>query len=288
MDSNSRLRAQMLSQFTQYQSSTFHYLFADRGDKVVVCFHGYDEHAGSYELPAELIPDHYSVISLDLPAHGRTEWREPSAFDAAAAWNIIGMICDKHSKRKDEVVLSGFSLGGRIALALYSFRPEAVDRLLLFAPDGLTYYRWYGFVTRSRIGRGLFKFTVTNPGWLLSAIRLGKKLRVLNPGTSKFSLYYLQEHASRALLFERWSGTRKLSVAPAVLSKQLKEFKTKMLLVYGTYDRIVRPVTGHRFCSKTGGNCRVIEISCGHQVFQQKNRAYLAEIISNELGSANQ
>ncbi|MET0299749.1 MAG: hypothetical protein ABW036_08305, partial [Flavitalea sp.] len=81
---NSRLRAQMLSQFAQYQSSTFHYLLADRGDKVVICFHGYDEHAGSYELPAELIPDQYTVISLDLPAHGQTVWKEQSEFDAAA------------------------------------------------------------------------------------------------------------------------------------------------------------------------------------------------------------
>ncbi|MET0298875.1 MAG: hypothetical protein ABW036_03910, partial [Flavitalea sp.] len=104
----------------------------------------------------------------------------------------------------------------------------------------------------------------------------------------KFSLYYLQEESGRMLLYERWMATRKLSVAPSRLRKQIKGSGTTTILVYGSYDRIARPVTGYSFCRKTGDGCHVFEMPCGHQVFHPKNRIYLAEILIGALAVQNQ
>src|SRR5438477_13115821 len=90
----------------------------------------------------------------------------------------------------DKITLMGFSLGGRMALALYEKMSPSVERLVLLAPDGLKVNFWYWLSTQTWIGNRLFLFTMNHPSWFFSFLKGLNKLKLVNVSIFKFVNYY--------------------------------------------------------------------------------------------------
>ncbi len=100
----------------------------------MVCFHGYGEEAQVFEFLARYAGNQFTFISIDLPFHGKTEWKDGLLFTPADLQQIIEEIVAKNSSqaadhsdsyRDQKISLIGFSLGGRIALSLIPGHPAA-------------------------------------------------------------------------------------------------------------------------------------------------------------------
>lgn len=87
--------------------------------------HGYDPTVLALDVPA---------LALDLPGHGRSDWREDAnyspdllAADVGAAMNTValGLLAS------EPVTLVGHSLGGLTAMLVAAARPEAIRRLVV-------------------------------------------------------------------------------------------------------------------------------------------------------------
>lgn len=92
----------------------------------VVLIHGF---TGSKETWAPLrcrLSARYRVLAIDLPGHGGSD---PMPGGFAAAVEAIAALLD--TARAGAVALAGYSLGGRLALALALARPDRIARLLL-------------------------------------------------------------------------------------------------------------------------------------------------------------
>jgi pimeloyl-ACP methyl ester carboxylesterase len=268
----------MQQEFIEYGASLFHYHYLDRGHRLIVCFHGYDEDGQSFNILRDVVPTGYSLLAIDLPHHGKTAWDASSRFDAAVLWDLIRLICSRHNRKVVKIDLAGFSMGGRIALSVLNHRPDHIDRVILMAPDGLKKNHWYNLATGSRLGRRIFAFTVREPGWLLFTLRVANKLKLISPALFKFSWFYMKAAETRQLLYIRWVTMRWMRPEIKATRQNILGLDIPVLLIYGSFDRIMPATRGEEFCRGTNGLCKVELLPCGHQILQEKNKKNLAKI----------
>ncbi len=106
--------------------------WGDATRPLIVCFHGFMGRGEDWQPIAEALQDAFYIIAPDLPYHGRSTMPDslvdhPPDFstivDALAQWlQNVG---------KPPVRLVGYSMGGRLALALTLEHPQLVERLVL-------------------------------------------------------------------------------------------------------------------------------------------------------------
>jgi pimeloyl-ACP methyl ester carboxylesterase len=76
----------------------------------------------------------------------------------------------------------GYSIGANIALLLVEEYADLIDEIILMAPDGLSVYKGFDFLTYQPVGRYMFK-TVTKSKWLAPALLKNlKKIRFIDDG----------------------------------------------------------------------------------------------------------
>jgi len=101
----------------------------------LLALHGWLDNAASFDRLAPLLCEHFHIVALDFPGHGRSDWRAPGAWyhhvdypgDVLAAADALGW---------GNFGLLGHSLGGAVASSLAAICPERVERLLLIEALG--------------------------------------------------------------------------------------------------------------------------------------------------------
>ena len=263
----------MKQQVITYGSSSIHFTVEGQGEKTMVCLHGYGESAKNFEFLQHNADNlSFTIIAIDLPFHGQTEWREKEPLYADDLNSIIESIIQVTSGSNHiPYMLTGFSLGGRLALSCYQSAPERIEKLVLIAPDGLKVNGWYWFATQTWAGNQLFALTMKKPYWFFGLLKLMKKLNLVNHSIFKFVNHYISDDSVRHSLYLRWTQLRKLKPDLSLIKKQICEHHTPVRLLYGKHDRIIVTSVGHKFRAGIESCCTLLEINCGHQVLHEKH-----------------
>ncbi len=105
-----------------------HILDYKKGDKTLILLHGYLETMYIWSDFADLMAEHYRVITIDLPGHGLSGSAEVNSmdFDAGAVKGVL----DKCGVSK--AYIGGHSLGGYVTLACCRLFPEVFEKAILF------------------------------------------------------------------------------------------------------------------------------------------------------------
>ncbi len=258
-----------------YKKSVISYCCFGTGPTPVICFHGYGEDASFFEFLAKYPGNQFTLYCLDLPFHGKTEWKGELTFTETDLLQAIQEMLSENDQKpatnKQQLVLLGFSLGGRIALSLYQAIPERVERLILLAPDGLKVNFWYWLSTQTWLGNKLFAFTMKHPGWFFGFIKLLNKVKMINASIFKFVTYYVNDEKARHLLFNRWTTLRKLKPNLTRIKNEIHNNNTPVRLLYGKHDRIILSSVGERFKAGIEEQCVIKIIPSGHQVLHEKH-----------------
>ena len=257
-----------------YKKSRISYYRFGSGPAIAICFHGYGEDGSLYAFFEKYAGRDYTFYSIDLPYHGKTEWNEGLLFTVDDLRKVVAAIVDPDNIKapaKKELTLLGFSLGGRITLSLYRAQPETVEKIILFAPDGLKVNFWYWLATQTFIGEKLFSFSMKNPGWFLGFLRASNKLKLVNASIFKFVNYYIGNKEARRLLYQRWMCLRQLKPDLHLIKDFIRINRTNTVLIYGKYDRIILPVRGEKFKEGIEEFCTLVVIESGHQVVHENH-----------------
>jgi len=266
-----------------YRNSTINYYRVGSGPQIAVCFHGYGEEAAVFEFLGKHAGNQFTFFAIDLPFHGKTDWKESFNFDPLNLFQIVEQIIE-NDNRKSEIgnrkfYLLGFSLGGRMALSLYQSIPEKIEKLILLAPDGLKVNFWYWLATQTWLGNRFFKLTMNKPGWFFGFLKLLNKLKLVNTSIFKFVNYYIGDTDVRRLLYARWTTLRKIKPNISVIKKNILENKTPVRFVYGKHDRIILSSVGEKFRKGIEEYCTVSVIPAGHQVLHEKHVEEIVEAL---------
>lgn len=270
----------MADHFIAFRSSRFHYSCWGTGSRILFAFHGYGESGASFALLAETLGRDLTIIAVDMPFHGETEWKESElCFDAHDLLMLLKEIAAGFPDRDRQWWLLGYSMGGRVALQLLELAPGQMGRLVLFAPDGLYVNPWYWVATRTAAGSRLFRWTMKRPGWLFFLLRAGNRLRLVNPSLFKFAAHYIDDDVARQALYTRWTTMRGFRPRLGRIAGYIREFKIPVVLVYGSYDRIIPSLRGGSFLRRIGPLGRLELLPTGHQLLQAK----FIEVLANAL-----
>ena len=270
----------MPEHFIAFRSSHFHYSSWGTGGKLLFAFHGYGESAASFSFLEGALGSDFTLIALDLPFHGETKWKEDRLFlDPHDFLALLEEIASGFPGREAGWWLMGYSMGGRVALQVLQLVPSRVERLVMLAPDGLKVNPWYWLATQTRAGNYLFRWTMKKPGWLFFLLRTGNKLRLANPSLLKFASHYIDDDRARQVLYARWTTMRGFRPRLGAVAGFIREWQIAVILLYGSYDRIILPVRGERFRRRTAPYCHLTVLPAGHQLLQPK----FMEVIANAL-----
>lgn len=268
-----------------YKNSTINYYRFGTGSQKVVCFHGYGEDASTFSFLANYAGNQFSFYNIDLPFHGKTDWKEGLSFSMADLSAIVQLIINedgtKPTTANSKLYLLGFSLGGRVALSYTEANPEKVARLVLLAPDGLKVNFWYGVATQIWLGNRLFRFIMKNPSFFVGVLKLFNKLRLVNTSIFKFVNYYISDVSVRDLLYKRWTTLRKLKPQLSIIKAKIQKNNISVRLVYGKHDRIILSSVGEKFKKGIEEQCTLQVIAAGHQVLHEKYAAEILNVLIN-------
>jgi pimeloyl-ACP methyl ester carboxylesterase len=306
----------MDSVFLTYKSSRIHYLKGGAGNRVLLCLHGYGESSGSFAFLETPLSQGFTLIAIDLPFHGKTEWREgplflpddllaiidqirltiPGAIPGAGRGDGGATAGDRDRgggnsggsrgdeslmARQEKMHLIGYSMGGRLALSLLEKIPEKIEKLVLVAPDGVKENIWYWLATQTRFGMGLFRFTMHKPAWFFLLLRLANTFRLVNQSVHKFTARYVDNATVRDELYLRWTTFRRFRPDIREIKRIIRQHKIPVRLLYGQYDRIIRAETGAQFTKGIEDHTRLVVATGGHQLLQPKNLDTLVSLLQN-------
>ncbi|HLZ88552.1 MAG TPA: alpha/beta fold hydrolase [Puia sp.] len=270
----------MSEHFIPFRSSRFHYCTWGTGSRLLFAFHGYGESAATFAFLGDALGNDFTIIAPDLPFHGKTEWNEDRHFlDPRDLLSLMAEIAAAFPGREAGWWLLGYSMGGRVALQLLELAPEKVRRLVLIAPDGLIVNSWYWLATQTRVGNALFHRAMRSPGWLFLLMRTGNRLQLVNPSLYKFAVHYIDDDAARRSLYTRWTTMRGFRPRLGPIAAIIRDRQIPVVLLYGSYDRIIRSERGEHFRQRIAPWGRLTLLSAGHQLLQPK----FMEVIANAL-----
>ncbi len=269
----------MHTAYIPFKNSQIHYSYSGNGNKIVVCFHGYGESEESFHFLAKHLPQSRQLIAIDLPYHGKTEWKDGPNFTTDDLVKILHDIFLIRNIPDASFSLLGFSMGGRMSLAVLQAIPQRIEKMVLLAPDGLKVNFWYWLATQTRAGNYLFHFTMNYPGWLFTILQAGHGLRLLNLSVYKFIRHYVHDRSLRRQLYLRWTGMRKIKPGLPDIKKKIVQHQIPVHLVYGEYDRIIRHERGQKFRKGIEAYCSLQVLKTGHQLLQEKNAALIAGLL---------
>jgi pimeloyl-ACP methyl ester carboxylesterase len=256
----------METHFLTYKNSRVHYLKFGSGTKFLFCFHGYGEDAYSFLMLENTLGRDHTLIAIDLPFHGKTEWKESTEFTPADLQRIINSIVPLELQT---ISLLGYSMGGRISLALLQEIPSRINSVVLLAPDGLHRNFWYWFSTQTGIGNKFFGYTMKNPHWFFGGMKFLRSLNLLNKSIFRFAHSYLDDQQERELLYKRWTTMRKFVPRSSAITSALRQYHIPLRMLFGSYDRIILSKRSTQL-DKQNDTIQVKTIRAGHQLLKEK------------------
>src|SRR5690625_4895970 len=113
-------------QFKEVHDATYAYTIQGEGE-VIVALHGFTGSTETWETCVKHWAKNFTVITLDLPGHGKTNTETPRTME---------ILCDDLNSLLRElgfhkVHMLGYSMGGRAALSFAVTYPERVHTLIL-------------------------------------------------------------------------------------------------------------------------------------------------------------
>jgi pimeloyl-ACP methyl ester carboxylesterase len=260
----------MPSFYLTYAGSRFHGVQEGRGPQLLICLHGFGESALHFVPLVKTMGARFTIVALDMPLHGKTEWNEKRAFTPADLQALIMMVLQQ--QQQERFSLMGYSMGGRLSLCLVPPMAARLQHLLLLAPDGIRNNPWHMFVTRTWLGNRLFKHVTYHPALLFKLLSFVHKLGGVNESVYKFVYNSMNKLDKREQVYQVWTVMRRMLPNLHACKQLLAQYNIPTLLIYGKFDRIIPAVLGQRLVDGTFPG-EILVLDKGHQ------------LISPELGS---
>lgn len=250
-----------------------HYIRIGKGDKLLIAFHGYGNDAALFMPFGKYLGDAYTIISIDLPHHGKSKWPDNKQLHKKQLEMLVAALMKEFKVSKASFM--GYSMGGRVCLTIATLVPDNIDKILLIAPDGLVFNPLYYFVTQTFIGRSLFNHMMTQPERYLKFFGWLKEKKWLDASRYKFAMQYLQDDVSRSFLQRVWPGMAAVMPDRKRLKLTIKQKEIPVYIFMGMYDRIIQPKFAHAF-KKDMETVQLFILEKGHRVFDNETMPQIA------------
>lgn len=230
----------MQSSFLSLPSGKIHCLTFGTGPELLIALHGFSDRARMFAVLEPALAENYTVVAVDWPFHGQTEWSK-NTFSKEDLLDIIRMVLAKHGKERFS--LMGFSFGARLAQALLPDLVGQLNKLYLLSPDGVkTKGMSMAAHTPMWVRRLLFRI-LQKPGWFIGLLNVGRKMRL----APQMIHHFLTNNLNRPERFNRtfgcWLAMDSFYLRRHTIQRILKESQLRTDVYIGLSDPMLRQAT---------------------------------------------
>ena len=214
----------MESIFLTHPKGVVHGLRFGSGPELLIALHGFGDRARMFAVLAPALSEKYTIISIDWPFHGQTEWHE-NTFLKEDLLSVIEMIADKNGKKRFS--LMAFSFGARLSQALLPELAERLDKLYLLSPDGVK-TKGMSMAAHTPVWLRKFLFRILQkPGWFIGLLDLGRRIFLVPP----LIHHFLTNNLNRPERFSRTFGCWLAMESFYLRRRDIKRILTKGLIL---------------------------------------------------------
>jgi pimeloyl-ACP methyl ester carboxylesterase len=245
------------------------YMVYGSGDFTVFAFHGFDNLASQFEPLSRSMGGDYRIVAINLFFHGASEAHDDLVNRGMKPSELLVLFDElKRIFPSEKYALAGYSLGGRIALSLTALSPESVKALILLSPDGLRISPFYTFLTRSRLGRGVFARVQADPSLFFRIAALLRRTGLVNRKKYEFALSNFNTPSKRKKVYDVWMIFRFIRPDLREIARLIREYNIRTQLFFGKYDTVIPASYGDEFLRLTGGFAKIEVIEAGHRLLR--------------------
>jgi pimeloyl-ACP methyl ester carboxylesterase len=255
------------SKYVSIGKEQLHYLQWGSGSRLLLAFHGYGDDATIFSPFREHLRKDYTILSFDLPHHGNSKWTDNTNFSKHDLFGVVESLMTTYN-----------SMGSRVCLAILEFMPCNIDKVALIAADGLSINFYYYFLTRTFIGKRLFKKMMEQPGFFFSVVNWLNKKNLVNASRHKFVMNFMHSESGRKLLLQVWPGMSDIIPSPTKLKRLIRQYNIPVSIFMGANDRITPPYLGRNFQSGLD-TVQLHILEKGHRVFDHENAEQIAQCL---------
>lgn len=262
----------MQSKYINVGERAYHFLEAGNGKRLLLALHGYGNDGFLFEPFVAELKDEFTLLLLDLPHHGKSEWKHGKLSKKDLA-DMLVSLCEQYHVA--QVSLLAYSIGGRLSLCMVEQKPELIRQCTLVASDGLTFNPFYYFVTKNSLGKFLFKRFLSDEKYL-RFIKLLHEKNIIQEKKYRFLMMHLQTAAQRNKLRNIWSDFSLLIPDKKRLHKVVRKYGIKMDVFMGAKD-VVIPADKAKAFKKSVADAEIHIINQGHRMFDEESVPLIAQ-----------
>lgn len=239
--------------YLEYKKHQVHYTKFGEGSRLLFVFHGFGDQSELFLNLEEALVDRYTVIAIDAPFHGETDWKK-QIFKPKDIRRIIENIRMKLGFERYS--LMAHSMGCLFIMGVLKKLASKVDEIIWLAPAGLKPSVVYNKVLFNLPLRQFFKWTIARPKVGTRLLDYSRKRGWLDRMTHLFFSRQLSDPESRRRMFNTWAS---LYFFPRRLRQQrslIRKHQIRLLICYGAKDKLTPIEGGQKFLAKLEKNKR--------------------------------
>ena len=267
-----------------YHSGEFKipYLPMSVGEQPMLAFHGYAQSANELQYFQPVLNGMYEAVGINHFFHDQAVYPSERKHHQPLSIQEIGELYMNIPaiKNADKISLLGYSMGGKIALALMELYPEKIDKVYLMAPDGLYMNPWYKFIVFTAFGRKLMKTTLYRPKVYFNLSKMAYKLGFVSEKLYHYFNGNMKNQAARFQVYDTWLAYRNIIPELNKIAENIKLHQIETHLIFGEFDSIIAPKIGERFQIKSDF-IHLHKVPCGHMMNNEKVKKVLSKLINS-------
>lgn len=258
----------------KYENFELRYQVFGSGEKHLFAFHGFGKSSDDFKVFSSSLGASYSIYSFDLFLHGKSIYNSKNKIlKISDLINLFELFIKENNISKFSVL--GYSLGGKTALSLSQHLPDKIDRIFLFAPDGIKFQYWYWFASHTFVGKATYQYIIHHPKIFHRTIAFLVKIGLLNERMEKFLLIHTENLEKRQLVYDVWMAFRDIHPSIKKIKKNIHSFKIPTRLYFGRYDQVIPPKVGEKFIKGIEDHCQLYILDTGHNLISEKVNDFL-------------
>ena len=244
----------------------------------IITLHGHGRTAEDFIF----LKENGIVISIDLFFHGQSIFPEnrieKKPLETDEFYHLFKSILVKEGVTTYHLV--AFSQGGRFALSIIPIEINNILSIQLISPDGMDNKSFYNRMSRKKWARNLFVKWEKNPIRLVNYSRFARILGIMRPKVFLFVQKFAADKKSFFRASCTWRGFRAIQPNENELKSCLKTYSGLFRIIMGKHDQVIRTKQAKNFLKRIESEKALLEIDCGHDFFNEKNRSSLKKVIS--------
>lgn len=241
--------------------------------RAVVAFHGFARPLEDLFTVASDWPRDAHFLCIHLPHHGASGPLTPGdhPIPPATLLSILREILDREGLDTSSADLVGYSIGGRIALAMLVEAPDFWEHVVLMAPDGLVKNPFYRITVHTEFGRWAWFWMDRNAAKVLRWNDRLLSWGLISKHLHGFGIFHMETHEMRMMVWHGWRAHRDcwpshLEIRQALRVRARLGDRWTTDFVFGLKDKIIPPGNASRMRRMTRGlgGVRFHEVLSGH------------------------